>query len=132
METPTQPAPLGPPPAEVTYSDIATAKAALWSHARKNGFAVSVHSSDARRVIIKCSKSGKYDPKGKDKNVNLSKRRCNTGTIKTDCPFRVACYPSDAGGWKVQNVNCDYNHSAVLSISALPQHRSKALSSEQM
>jgi hypothetical protein len=64
--------------------------------------------------------------------MDLLKRCRNTRTTKTDCLFRIACYPLDLGGWKVQISNCNYNHPRVLSISALLQYRTRSLSSEQM
>ena len=132
MPSVAQPGPLGPPPPEVTYANRPTLKAALTGHACENGFALTIKTSSPTRLIYQCSKSGKYNPKGKDKDIDPSKRRRNTGTTKTDCPFRVACYPTELGGWKVQISDCNHNHAGALSISALLQYRIKALSREQI
>jgi hypothetical protein len=43
--------PLGPPPPEVTYTDISTLKAALTRHARENGFALTIETSSLTRLI---------------------------------------------------------------------------------
>jgi hypothetical protein len=79
--------PLGPPPPEVTYTDISTLKAALTRHACENGFALTIETSSPTRLIYWCSKLGKYNSKGKDKDMDLLKRCCNTRTTKTDCLF---------------------------------------------
>src|SRR5436190_18488492 len=97
MALTTQPGPLGVLPPEVTYEDISSMKAALKDHARENGYALTILTSGPRRIVYKCSKSGKYDPKGKDKNMDKSKQRHNTGTTKTDCPFRLTCKVTDIG-----------------------------------
>ena len=58
-------APLGDPIAEAVYADIPAAKAATQEHAKANGFAVSVDSSNAQRAFYICTKGGKYNAKGK-------------------------------------------------------------------
>ena len=81
-------APLGPSPAEVVYVNSTDVKAALQKHAAENGYSIAVDSSWDERIFYKCSKSGKYrDHKNPD--MHDSKRRKNTSTTKTGCPFQV-------------------------------------------
>jgi hypothetical protein len=123
MLSTTQPGPLGILPPEVTYADKEILKAAMKDHGRSNGYAIKIETSDKNRVIYKCSKSGKYDSKGKGKDVDELKRCRNTGTIKTDCPFSVTSKLTDTGGWKVHVNDGNHNHEAVTSISTLLQYR---------
>jgi hypothetical protein len=79
---------LRPPLDEAIYKDPKTTKIALQDHAHRNGYSIAVASSKGPRVIYKYSKSGKYWDQ-KDSNMHETKRRKNTSTMKTDCPFRV-------------------------------------------
>jgi hypothetical protein len=133
------PAPLGDPIAEAIYSDTNAAKAACQEHAKANGFAVSVASSSSLRAFYACTKSGVYNPKGKDSTVHPSRQRRNTGTIKTDCPYKCVarCVDGDGdgdggGGWKLESVDSNHNHGPVTSLAALPQHWIAAMSSEEL
>ena len=97
-------APLGPVPEEAIHVDLETTKDALQSYARANGYSIAVASSKPARVIYICSKGGKYRDK-KDKDMHESKRRKNTSTTKTGCPFRVdAMSCKTQPGWKVDVV----------------------------
>jgi hypothetical protein len=123
-----RPGPLGPlPPAAVTYTDLPTLKTAYAGHARENGYALTIQTSSPTRLIYRCSKSGKYNTKGKDKDMGPLKRRRNTGTIKTDCPFTLSCALTLTYGWKVNVSNSNHNYKAVTSLTALLQYRSQAL-----
>jgi hypothetical protein len=118
---------LGPPPDEAIYKDPETAKIALQDHARRNGYSIAVASSKGPRVIYKCSKSGKYQDR-KDSNMHETKRRKNTSTMKTDCPFRVDASKLDYdAGWQVEVAKNTHNHKAVAALSALPMHRIAAI-----
>jgi hypothetical protein len=95
-----------------------------------------VASSSSLRVFYACTKSGVYNPKGKDLTVHPSRQRRNTGTIKTDCPYKCVaqCVDGDGGGggWKLETVDNNHNHGLVTSLAALPQHRIAAMSSEEL
>jgi hypothetical protein len=132
MPSVAQPGPLGPLLPAVTYADLPTLKAACIGHARENSYALTIETSSPTRLIYRCSMSGKYNPKGKDKNIDLSKHCHNTGTIKTDCLFRLTCNPTLTYGWKVHVSDSNHNHDAVTSFTALPQYRSQALGSEHI
>ena len=86
-------APLGPPPNEGNYTDTEIIKADLQAHGCINGYSIAVDSNKPTRIVYKCSKSGKYRD-WKDENTHESKRRKNTSTIKTNCPFRVDATPT--------------------------------------
>ena len=132
MPSPTHPEPLGPPPPTGQYSDLAEIKALLQAHARDNGYAITGDSSTPKRAAWVCSKSGKYNNKCKAQDVHPTKRRRNTGTTKTGCPFRVrATFDEKAGIWTTQITSADHNHDAVVSLSALPHHRIGAITQEE-
>ena len=76
-------APLGSPFAEAVLPDLLAVKAALQDHAKGNGFAISVDSSNAQQAFYIYTKGGKYNPKCKVSTNHLSRQRRNTSTIKT-------------------------------------------------
>jgi hypothetical protein len=121
MLSPTHPEPLGPPPPTVQYSRLAEIKALLQAHTRDNGYAITSDSSTPKRAAWVCSKSGKYNDKNKAQDVHPTKRRRNTGTTKTGCPFRVRATFDVI--WATQIIRADHNHDAVVSLSALPHYR---------
>jgi transcription factor AFT len=124
-------APLGPPPDEAEYTDQATAKAALQSHARAHGYSISVESSCSQHTVYNCSKGGKYRDKGKNPETHESKRRKNTSTMKTGCPWQAVAKNSVSGGCKVEVVENNHNHEPVAALSALPQHRIASTTSSE-
>ena len=132
MPSPTHLGPLGPAPPAGQYASTNDIKSALQAHARKNGFAISANSKTAKRAAWICLKGGKYDDKNKSHDVHPTKRQWNTGTTKTECPFRVrATYNEIDTIWTSVIVNPDYNHDAVVSISALPHHQLGAITDEE-
>jgi hypothetical protein len=124
-------APLGDPVAEAVYADLPAAKAALQEHAKANGFAVSVDSSNAQRAFYICTKGGKYNAKGKVSTNHPSRQRRNTSTIKTDCPYRVVAWKQLDGSFKTEVLDHNHNHGPVAALSALPQHRIGAMTPEE-
>jgi hypothetical protein len=68
------PVPLKDPIAEAIYSNTNTAKGSCQEHAKGNRFAVSVALSSSLRVFYACTKSGVYNPKGKDLTVYPSRQ----------------------------------------------------------
>jgi Transcription factor AFT len=64
--------------------------------------------------------------------MHESKRRKNTSTTKTGCPFRVDAAPCEAQpGWKVEVVENRHNHGPVAALSALPAHRIAAMTLQE-
>jgi hypothetical protein len=128
MPSPTDLGPLGPAPPVGQYASTDDIKGALQAHARDNGYAISVDSKTPERAGWICSKGGKYNDKNKSHDVHPTKRRRNTGTTKTGCPFRVrATYNKIDAIWTSVIVNPDHNHDAAVSISALLHHRLGAI-----
>jgi hypothetical protein len=129
-----QPGPLGPPPPTGNYDTLAQIKPVLQAHARENGYAIIVQKSTPKDGAWVCSKSGKYDNKGKSSAVHESKRRKNTATTKTECPFRVqAALDANTGKFTtVVVVVQDHNHDAVVAVSALPHHRIGATAPKEL
>ncbi len=128
MPSPTHPEPLGPPPPTSQYSGLDEIKALLQAHARDNGYAIVGDCSTPKKAAWVCSKSGKYNDKNKAQDVHPTKRRRNTGTTKTGCPFRVrATFDDITSIWTTQITSADHNHNAVVSLFALPHHRIGAI-----
>lgn len=125
------PAPLGPSITEGVFSDPKAAKAALQEHAQENCYAISVDSSNPRRVFYICTKGGKYNSKGKYPTVHPSRQRRNTSTIKTECPYKAVARNQEGFGWKLEVIDNNHNHGSVASLSALPQHRVSAMSDQE-
>jgi hypothetical protein len=112
--------------ATTTYDDLAAAKPTLQLHARAQCYSIAVECKDEKRgrAAFVCSKSEKYRATGKDPDMHKSKQRPNTGTMKTECPFKIIFKRDDStGGWYVVSQKNDHNHDAVSSISALLAHR---------
>jgi hypothetical protein len=126
------PAPLGPAIAETVYDDPKAVKDALQAHAGQNGYSITISSSNERRVFYMCSKSGKYDAKGKVSTTHESKRRKNTSTMKTDCKYQCVAQKLDTDdGWKLEVLNNNHNHGLVSALSALPAHIIAAITPEE-
>jgi hypothetical protein len=51
-----------------------------------------------------CSKGGKYDSKGKNPDIYEIKRRKNTSTVKTDCPYRAVARKDEVSGQFILNI----------------------------
>jgi hypothetical protein len=132
MPSPTEVGPLGPPPLIGQYKKHSNITHALQAHARENGYAITVNKTTPTVGAWICSKGGKYDPRGKSDAVHESKRRKNTGTTKTGCPFRVRATKDDQTGlWTSVISTHEHNHDAVAALSALPQHRLGSITEEE-
>jgi Transcription factor AFT len=128
MPSPTNPGPLGPLPPTRQYTNLADVKPLLQAHAQDNGYAIAGDCSIAKKAAWVCSKSGKYNDKNKAQDVHQTKRRRNTGTTKTGCPFQVrATFDEVTSVWTTMITSADHNHDAVVSLSALPHHQLGAI-----
>jgi len=130
MPSPTALGPLSPPPPTSEYADLADIKPLLQAHARDNGYAVISDCSTAKKAAWVCSKSGKYTGKNKSQDVHQTKRRRNTSTTKTGCPFRVRATCNNSI-WTTMITSADYNYNAIVSLSALPHHQIGAITQEE-
>lgn len=123
-------APLGNPFEEAILPDLPAVQAALQEHAKGNGFAILVNSSNAEQAFYICSKGRKYNPKCKVLTNHPLRQRRNTSTIKTRCLYRVVTQKEADRSFKTQVLDNNHNHSAVAALSAEPQHRIAALTLE--
>jgi hypothetical protein len=132
MPSPTHLEPLGPPPPTGQYAGLAEIKALLQAYARDNGYAIVVDCSTPKKAAWVCSKSGKYNDKNKAQDVHQTKRRRNTATTKTSCPFRVqATFDEVTDAWTTNITSSDYNHDVVVALSALLHHRLAAITPKE-
>ena len=123
------PGPLGPPPPTGTFNTPAEYKDILQSHAANNGYAIISNSYvPLKKAAWVCSKSGGYDSRGKDPDIHVSKKRRNTLTTKCWCPFRIRATYDVSTNWIIHHTNLEHNHKPVSANSALPHHRTAALS----
>jgi hypothetical protein len=125
-------APCGPPPSIATYVDVATAFAAIQEHAKANGYALFKRDiqppapKPTTRITYVCDRFGKPQA-SRNKEVDPSKKRKNTGSKKCDCKMKIALKRDDISGyWELSVVEGSHNHSASLA-SAHPAHRLAAL-----
>lgn len=125
-------APLGEPILEAEYLEPKDARRDLEVHAGANGFAITVASSNSSRIIFRCSRGGRYDPKGKSSSQHPSRQQRNTGTSKTDCPYRVVARKiKDAEGWRLEVIENGHNHGPVEDLSELPRYRIPAMTPQE-
>jgi hypothetical protein len=103
----------------------------LQAHARQNGYAISVQKTTPKDGAWICSKGGKYRDTGKSSAVHESKRRRNTATTKTECPFRVRAAQDADGKFTTVVVDPNHNYDAVVALSALPHHRLGAITDDE-
>ena len=131
MPSPSELGPLGPPPPTGQYDDLLQIKTFLQAHARENGYAITVQKTTPKDGAWICSKGGMYDDKGKSSTVHESKRRKNTATTKTECPFRVRAARDADSKFTTVVVDHNHNHDAVVALSALPHHRLGAITDDE-
>ncbi|CZT48203.1 uncharacterized protein RSE6_08869 [Rhynchosporium secalis] len=81
--------PCGPAPPIAIYSDIPTGFTAIQAYARAHGYTLRQRDIRLFRALFVCDCAGKYDPKGKQLDVDTSKRRKDTRSKKCDCQIRV-------------------------------------------
>jgi hypothetical protein len=79
-----------------------------------------------------CSKSGKYDSKGKIPDTHETKRRKSTSTMKTDCPYRAVARKDEVSSQFIFNIiDNNHNHGPALAASAFPQHRTASMTPKE-
>jgi hypothetical protein len=86
----TNPQPLGPAFPAVIYKDHHTIFTALQAHARAHGFAIVLkymrpNKANPTTIVWTCDKAGTYNSKGKDPQLDPTRRRQNTASKKTSC-----------------------------------------------
>jgi hypothetical protein len=127
-----------PPPGVYTSKDAMLL--ALNAHAAKCGYAITTKSStpadrSPAKVYYQCDRSGNYDNRHQPGD---NSRRLNTGTRKTNCPFRltgVEIIPEDgtANTWIFFVFRGEHNHEPSGDARAHPAlRRSDAKESEEL
>jgi hypothetical protein len=123
--------PLGPPIEEAICLDLLSAKSALRTHASGSGFAIAVEPSTILRIFYRWAKGGKYNNRFKG-NTHESKQQKHTSIMKTGCKFRVITRRSEEDNdWNMEVLNNNHNHGLVLTLAALPHHRTTAMTIEE-
>jgi hypothetical protein len=118
---------LAPPP-EATYPDIATAFAAIQTHAKAHGYAVFQRDKRANKVVYTCDRAGQYDSKGKDPHTHSTKRRKGTGSKKCGCLMKVILRLDKVlNTYTLEVLEALHNHGPSAATVAHPAHRVAAL-----
>jgi hypothetical protein len=115
-------------PPEAVYPDIDTGFAAIQAHAKAHGYALVQRDKKATRVLYTCDRAGKYDSKGKNPNVHISRQRKNTGSKKCECLMRVVLRLDQISStWSLKVLETTHNHGPSIAVTAHPAHRIAAL-----
>ncbi|CZT52682.1 uncharacterized protein RSE6_14037 [Rhynchosporium secalis] len=126
-----EPQAYGPAPPEAIYSDIATGFASYQAHARANRYALKQQDTKPMRALFVCDRAGKYDPKGKRKDIDTSKRRPNTGSKKCSYHMRVSLLNDRTSEkWQLRVIDATHNYAASVDIAAHPAHRIASIPAE--
>ncbi|CZS93442.1 uncharacterized protein RCO7_10543 [Rhynchosporium graminicola] len=121
----------GPAPPVAIYSDIQTGFTAIQAHARAYSYTLRQRDIRLFRALFICDRAGKYDPKGKQSDVDASKRRKNTRSKKCDCQMRVTLIKDRASEqWEVKVLEATHNHAASADITAYLAYRIASLPAE--
>ena len=76
------------------------------------------------RVLFVCDRAGKYDSRGKQKDIHSSRRRQNTSSKRCDCPIRVTLVKDKVlEQWEVKVLEATHNYAASADSTAYPAHR---------
>ena len=123
--------PCGPAPPAAVYCDIPTGFTALQAHAKANGYALRQRDVKPFRVLYICDRAGKYDSRGKHKDIDSSKKRPNTGSKKCGCQMRVTLIKDRISEQQeVKVLEGTHNHAASADSTAHPAHRIASASAE--
>jgi hypothetical protein len=123
MPSLSQPGLLGLPLPTGQYNNLLEIKVYLQAHAGQNRYAIIVQKSTLKVGSWVCSKSSKYNNKGKSSTVHKSKYRENTSTTKTEYLFRVQAALDSKSKFITVVVNPDYNYNTVVLLSVLLYYR---------
>ena len=109
-----------PPSEAVQYDSRRALEEGLQSHARENGYVITVQRSNKKdgSIYYHCDRSGVY--KGRC-GLNEINRLRDTGSRLTDCPFSISANLKD-NIWTIKVCNGDHNHELTSAV-AHPVHR---------
>ena len=110
-----------PPPETIRYPSRKALLDGLQSHARSNGYAVSIRRYNAKdhALYLKCDRGGIYKTRHGLTNEN---RLRDTSTRLVDCPWSVRANLKDEE-WTVKVRNGQHNHEATTSSYSHPIQR---------
>ncbi|PHH74556.1 hypothetical protein CDD82_4888 [Ophiocordyceps australis] len=108
------------------FETLDEALAALENVAREQGFATAIRTkrpsaANPTYVLLRCSKGSKWIDQG-DPNIPESKRRRNTISQMTACPFKILIkrkdVPRDSGNifWSISVTHHQHNHEMIPAI----------------
>jgi hypothetical protein len=119
---------LAPPPSR-TYPDIIAGFTALQAHAKLHGYALFRQDKRPTAIVYRCDRAGRYDPKGKNPNLDSSKQRKATGSKKCGCLMKVILQLDQTSStWSVMVPEPAHNHGPSAAVTAHPAHRIAAIS----
>lgn len=118
--------PVGPPMAKAaprilsfTVADADAGKHLLQNYALGSSFFVAPYTTSPGRIYYRCSKGGKYEPKGHDIR--------HTHTSKTQCPFKAVLnrpsHHNPSTPFSVEILEPSHNHESFVKSSAHPSTR---------
>jgi hypothetical protein len=94
----------------------------IQAHGKTNGFAVTIHRSKPRNVILQCDRGGNYKSIYKNKpESRIRKNACYTR--RCGCPFKIFGKCDDSGFWSFIVSDPSHNHEPSLAPTAHPMHR---------
>lgn len=99
------------------------------THAYNNHYAIVREKGvdkrrKAARIVLMCDKGGKYRDR-RDRNLHSSRRRDNSGSAKTNCPFRIVTKQCPDGSWDgfIPEERDHHNHDGSDSPIAHTRYR---------
>jgi hypothetical protein len=108
------------PSEALEFSSRKALEEALQSHAKENGYAITVQRSNIKdgAIYYRYDREGKYKP---DRSLYEFNRRRDTGSRRIDCPFSIRANVKDKT-WTIKIRNADHNHDATSAIAHPIQH----------
>lgn len=126
---------IGEPLPDAVYASSTALLAAYQAYAYNKGYGVVLNAKnknkEGARVIYMCDKGGKPRDR-KNNDLHPSKKRPNTGSRKTDCPYRIIAQEQGEGGtWRGYILEEHHNHEPSDDPIAHPSNRTKKLGINQ-
>ncbi|KJZ70655.1 hypothetical protein HIM_09975 [Hirsutella minnesotensis 3608] len=108
------------------------AKAACSAVAKQEGFALAIRnkkppgSDNPTYLLLRCSKGGAYRDQ-RNETVHESKRRNNTHSLKSECPFQINIKLKHEGPWAVAPSRSSGPHNHPFTMDFIFQAAYKAV-----
>jgi hypothetical protein len=119
---------------EAMYDGLPQLMNAYVSHSYNRGYGVVLGYKGkvnklGNRTIYWCDRSGKPRDR-KNKNLDPSRKRANTGSRCCDCPFKIEAQELPGGRWRGRVLNEYHNHTASEETTSHPAHRKGRLDND--